>query len=91
MHPTHLKGSLTSEKTVELLSRAAREVFGDCECLGVPVADGGEGTVEAVIAAETRLPSAAPPPMALERAEELYYEGALRMFRFVRTGMEMAE
>jgi len=26
---------------------------------------------------------------ALERAEELYYEGALRMFRFVRTGMEM--
>ena len=46
------KGSLTSEKTVELLSRAAREVFGDCECSGVPVADGGEGTVEAVIAAE---------------------------------------
>ena len=46
------KGSLTSEKTVELLSKAAREVFGECECSGVPVADGGEGTVEAVIAAE---------------------------------------
>ena len=46
------KGSLTSEKTVELLQRAAREVFGACECSGVPVADGGEGTVEAVIAAE---------------------------------------
>ena len=46
------KGSLTSEKTVELLGRAAREVFGECECSGVPVADGGEGTVEAVIAAE---------------------------------------
>ena len=46
------KGSLTSEKIVELLSRAAREVFGECECSGVPVADGGEGTVEAVIAAE---------------------------------------
>ena len=46
------KGSLTSEKTVELLSRAAREVFGDCECSGVPVADGGEGTVEVIIAAE---------------------------------------
>ena len=46
------KGSLTSEKTVELLSRAAKEVFGECECSGVPVADGGEGTVEAVIAAE---------------------------------------
>ena len=46
------KGSLTSEKTVELLSRAAWEVFGECECSGVPVADGGEGTVDAVIAAE---------------------------------------
>ena len=46
------KGSLTSEKTVELLGRAAREVVGECECSGVPVADGGEGTVEAVIAAE---------------------------------------
>jgi glycerate kinase len=33
----------------------------------------------------------APMPLreALERAEELYYDGALRMFRFVRTGMEM--
>lgn len=46
------KGSLTSEKTVELLGKAAREVFGECESSGVPVADGGEGTVEAVIAAE---------------------------------------
>ena len=46
------KGSLTSEKTVELLSMAAHEVFGECECSGVPVADGGEGTIEAVIAAE---------------------------------------
>ena len=33
----------------------------------------------------------APMPLseALERAEELYYEGAIRMFRFVRTGMEI--
>ncbi len=46
------KGSLSSEKTVELLTRAAREVFGECETSGVPVADGGEGTVDAVIAAE---------------------------------------
>ena len=26
---------------------------------------------------------------AIERAEELYYEGAVRMFRFVKTGMDM--
>ncbi len=45
------KGSLSSEKTMELLTRAAREVFRDCECCGVPVADGGEGTTDAVICA----------------------------------------
>ncbi len=36
-------------QTGELLTKAAREVFGACECIGVPVADGGEGTVDAVI------------------------------------------
>ena len=46
------KGSLSSEATAELLSRAAHEVFGDCDTDSVPVADGGEGTVDAVIAAE---------------------------------------
>ena len=46
------KGSLTSEQTVALLTRAAHEVFGVCETAGVPVADGGEGTVEAIVAAE---------------------------------------
>ena len=43
------KGSLPSRRTAELLTRAAREVFGACECIGVPIADGGEGTVDAVI------------------------------------------
>ena len=45
------KGSLTSEETAALLSDAAEAVFGECECVSVPVADGGEGTCEAVIAA----------------------------------------
>lgn len=43
------KGTLSSEKTSELLTKAAKEVFGECECIGIPVADGGEGTTEAVI------------------------------------------
>lgn len=43
------KGSLSSKRTAELLSRAVREVFGACECIGVPIADGGEGTVDALI------------------------------------------
>lgn len=46
------KGTLRSEQTVELLAKAAREVFGDIEYSGVPVADGGEGTTDAVVAAE---------------------------------------
>lgn len=44
------KGTLSSEQTSALLARAAEEVFpGACECSGVPVADGGEGTTKAVI------------------------------------------
>lgn len=45
------KGSLTSAQTIGLLTKAANEVFGECECCGVPVADGGEGTVNAVVEA----------------------------------------
>lgn len=45
------KGTLSSGQTIELLTKAAEEIFGSCECTGVPVADGGEGTTDAVIAA----------------------------------------
>ncbi len=46
-----LKGTLSSEQTSELLTKAAGEVFEDCECEGIPVADGGEGTTDAVVRA----------------------------------------
>ena len=45
------KGSLSSSETAALLTKAAKEVFGSCTCMSLPVADGGEGTVEAVTAA----------------------------------------
>ncbi len=45
------KGSLTSGQTIRLLTKAANKVFSDCECIGIPVADGGEGTVNAVVSA----------------------------------------
>ena len=45
------KGSLTSAQTAELLAKAATEVFGEIEYDSIPVADGGEGTVEAVVSA----------------------------------------
>lgn len=45
------KGTLTSEQTIALLKKAAEEIFPGCETGGVPVADGGEGTTEAVVKA----------------------------------------
>jgi len=45
------KGTLSTEKTAELLTKAAKQVFPQCECIGVPVADGGEGTLDAVLSA----------------------------------------
>lgn len=45
------KGTLSSAQTIDLLGKAAKEIFGDCEWEGIPVADGGEGTADAVIAA----------------------------------------
>ena len=45
------KGTLSSEQTVALLGKAAAEIFGECETSGVPVADGGEGTTDAVVLA----------------------------------------
>ena len=46
-----LKGTLTSAQTIDLLGKAANEVFGRCEWEGIPVADGGEGTADTVISA----------------------------------------
>ena len=45
------KGTLTSWQTAQLLTQAAKEIFPECECDSIEVADGGEGTTDAVIAA----------------------------------------
>ena len=46
------KGSLTGARTAQLLTCAAKQVFGDCETVGLQVADGGEGTLDAILRAE---------------------------------------
>ena len=46
------KGSLTSEKANLTLERAARVVFGLCDCTSVEIADGGEGTLEAILGSD---------------------------------------
>ena len=43
------KGSLSSERTAELLERAAAEVFPGAETDRVLIADGGEGTTDALV------------------------------------------
>lgn len=45
------KGTITSEESAEMLSKAAEEIFGSVEWTSIPIADGGEGTTVAVIKA----------------------------------------
>lgn len=45
------KGTLSSQNTGVLLAQAAREIFPGCEYVQTMVADGGEGTTDAVLAA----------------------------------------
>lgn len=44
-----LKGSLSSKEAALLLDKAARSVLGDIETVLISMADGGEGTVDAVL------------------------------------------
>ena len=44
------KGTLSSETIIGLLTQSAKEIFPGCETAGTLIADGGEGTVDAVIA-----------------------------------------
>lgn len=45
------KGSLTSQDCIRLLTSSAKKYFPDSEVIGIPMADGGEGTTAAVLAA----------------------------------------
>lgn len=47
--PQSLKGSLTAAETGQAIARGARVVFPDANIAIVPVADGGEGTVQALV------------------------------------------
>ncbi len=49
--PNPLKGSLTAPAAAAAIARGIRSVFPDAEVEEVPIADGGEGTVEALVAA----------------------------------------
>ena len=47
--PDSFKGSLTSMEAAERIEAAAKRIFPGCETVRFPIADGGEGTVEALV------------------------------------------
>jgi glycerate kinase len=49
--PNAFKGSLSASQAAAAMARGVREVFPEAEVFEVPVADGGEGTVEALVSA----------------------------------------
>jgi glycerate kinase len=49
--PDSFKGSMTASAVAEAMGRGVRRVFPDAELDLVPMADGGEGTVEALVSA----------------------------------------
>lgn len=49
--PDSYKESLSATEVAQAIEKGFREVFPDAQYVSVPVADGGEGTVEAMIAA----------------------------------------
>jgi glycerate 2-kinase len=49
--PNAFKGSLTAAQAAAAIARGVREVLPDAEIVEVPVADGGDGTVDALVSA----------------------------------------
>jgi len=49
--PNSFKGSLSATQAAKAIARGVREVYPDADVVEIPVADGGEGTVEALVSA----------------------------------------
>jgi glycerate 2-kinase len=49
--PNAFKGSLSAPQAAAAIARGVREVLPDAEVVEIPVADGGDGTVEALVSA----------------------------------------
>ncbi|HEY1162027.1 MAG TPA: glycerate kinase [Candidatus Dormibacteraeota bacterium] len=49
--PNTFKGSLSATQAAKAIARGVREAFPDADIVEIPVADGGEGTVEALVSA----------------------------------------
>ena len=51
--PDSFKGSLSSAQCIQILTRTALQYFPECEMVGIPMADGGEGTIDAILSARS--------------------------------------
>lgn len=49
--PDSFKGTMSAEKVCEIMSRCVRRIHPDCEIVEIPVADGGEGSVDCFLRA----------------------------------------
>src|SRR5438045_9249647 len=49
--PNAFKGTMTASQAASAIARGVREVWPEAEIVEVPVADGGDGTVEALVSA----------------------------------------
>ena len=58
--PDSFKGTMSSRRVAQIISDAAKAVFTDIECVCVPIADGGEGTVDAFGAEHIPVTAAGP-------------------------------
>ena len=48
--PDKFKGTLTAQQVIEAMSPVIRQRYPEAEVLAVPMADGGDGTLDAVLA-----------------------------------------
>lgn len=46
--PDSFKGSMSSQQIIKILNDQAHLFFDDCICIGIPMADGGEGTLDII-------------------------------------------
>ena len=49
--PDSYKGNMRSSEVCDIIEKGLKSILGDVEILKIPVADGGEGTADSVIAA----------------------------------------
>ncbi len=51
--PDSFKGSLSAQEVVQAMTAGARKICPEAEIIPIPMADGGEGSIEAVLAAKS--------------------------------------